>query len=261
MMADTQPLLAIRDLHKSFGDVQVLKGVSLDVFRRQVVGFIGASGSGKSTLLRCINLLETPSSGDIFLDGQLIGFRQAGERRIPLSQRELSLQRRQMSMVFQQFNLWPHKTALENVIEGLIVAQAMPHAQARERGVRLLEKVGLGEKLDAYPSRLSGGQQQRVGIARALALEPKILLLDEPTSALDPELVADVLGVIRSLADEGLTMIIVTHEMAFAHQVCDHIVFLDKGVVCDSGGPGHIFGPTAEPRTRAFVDRYLQQTQ
>ncbi|HWL28961.1 MAG TPA: amino acid ABC transporter ATP-binding protein, partial [Burkholderiaceae bacterium] len=241
--------------------VQVLKGVTLSVKRQQVVGFIGASGSGKSTLLRCINMLETPSSGDIFLEGQPIGFRDAGTKRVPLSQRELSLQRRQMSMVFQQFNLWPHKTALENVIEGLIVAQSMPLARARERGVRLLEKVGLGEKLDAYPSRLSGGQQQRVGIARALALDPKILLLDEPTSALDPELVADVLEVIRSLAQEGLTMIIVTHEMSFAHQVCDHIVFLDKGVVCDSGPPDHIFGATAEPRTRAFVNRYLQQTK
>lgn len=254
-------MLAIRNLHKSFGDVQVLKGVSLDVHRQQVVGFIGASGSGKSTLLRCINMLETPSSGDIFLEGQPIGFKEAGSKRVQLSQRELSLQRRQMAMVFQQFNLWPHKTALENVIEGLIVAQSMPLGQARERGARLLEKVGLGEKLDAYPSRLSGGQQQRVGIARALALEPKILLLDEPTSALDPELVADVLEVIRTLAQEGLTMIIVTHEMGFAHQVCDHIVFLDKGVICDSGSTSHIFGPTAEPRTRAFVSRYLQQTK
>ncbi|MGB6106029.1 MAG: amino acid ABC transporter ATP-binding protein [Pusillimonas sp.] len=260
-MSEIQPLLAIRDLHKSFGDAQVLKGVSLDVFRKQVVGFIGASGSGKSTLLRCINMLETPSSGEIHLDGQPIGFKQSGGRRVPLSQRELSLQRRQMSMVFQQFNLWPHKTALENVIEGLIVAQSMPIAQARERGARLLEKVGLAEKLDAYPSRLSGGQQQRVGIARALALEPKILLLDEPTSALDPELVADVLEVIRTLAQEGLTMIIVTHEMGFAHQVCDHIVFLDQGVVCDSGPTSHIFGPGAEPRTRAFVSRYLQQAK
>lgn len=257
-MSDKQPLLVIQDLHKSFGDLQVLKGVSLDVYRSQVVGFIGASGSGKSTLLRCINMLETPSSGEMYLDGHLIGFKTEGGRRLPMSQREIALQRRQMSMVFQQFNLWPHKTALENVIEGLIVAQSVPYEQARERGVRLLEKVGLGEKLDSYPSRLSGGQQQRVGIARALALEPKILLLDEPTSALDPELVADVLGVIRSLAQEGLTMIIVTHEMAFAHQVCDHIVFLDKGVVCDQGAPAHIFGPTAEPRTRAFVDRYLQ---
>jgi polar amino acid transport system ATP-binding protein len=257
--AQEPPLLEIRSLRKRFGDLEVLKSVSLQVRHRQVVGFIGASGSGKSTLLRCINMLETYDSGDILLDGELIGYKQSAAGRRPLTQREMSLQRRRMAMVFQQFNLWPHKTALENVMEGPMVVQGMSPQAARELGARLLEKVGLAEKLDAYPSRLSGGQQQRVGIARALALEPRILLLDEPTSALDPELVGDVLEVIRTLADEGQTMILVTHEMAFAHQVCDQLAFLEKGVIADIGPASHIFGGSDNPRTRAFVGRYLEQ--
>ncbi|PLZ02414.1 hypothetical protein CY652_11605 [Burkholderia sp. WAC0059] len=252
-------MLAIRELRKQYGGVEVLKGVSLDVRRRQIVGFIGASGSGKSTLLRCINMLETPTSGEIVLDGEPVGFRPTPSGRRALTHGELSRQRRQMAMVFQQFNLWPHKTALENVMEGPVVVKGVPKEAARELGIRLLQKVGLGERLHAYPSRLSGGQQQRVGIARALALEPKILLLDEPTSALDPELVADVLEVIRNLASEGQTMIVVTHEMGFAHEVCDHIVFLEHGVIADSGPASHIFGATDNPRTRAFVSRYLGQ--
>jgi ABC-type histidine transport system ATPase subunit len=254
-----KPLLAIRNLQKAFGQHTVLRDISLDVRRGQIVGFIGASGSGKSTLLRCINMLEIPSAGDILLDGELVGFRDVQGVRKSLSQYELSVQRRRMAMVFQHFNLWPHKTALENVTEGLLVVQRMDKDAAHAIGVRLLNKVGLGEKLHAYPSRLSGGQQQRVGIARALALEPKILLLDEPTSALDPELVGDVLQVIRNLAHEGQTMIVVTHEMAFAHQVCDHIVFLEKGVVADSGTPSHIFGDSSNARTKAFVSRYMEQ--
>jgi len=253
------PLLTIRGLRKTFGNVEVLKGIDLDIGRTQVVGFIGASGSGKSTLLRCINFLEEPTAGAIRLEGELIGFVDRPDQRVLRSSGELSRQRRQMAMVFQQFNLWPHKTALENVMEGPVVVQKVPKAEAQARAVALLTKVGLSERIDAYPSRLSGGQQQRVAIARALALQPKILLFDEPTSALDPELVGEVLNVIADLARDGMTMVIVTHEMRFAHQVCDQVVFLDRGVIADIGTPDHIFGGTSNKRTLEFLSRYLEQ--
>jgi ABC-type histidine transport system ATPase subunit len=255
------PLLKIDGLHKSFGQIEVLKGIDLEVHRRQVVGFIGASGSGKSTLLRCINMLEIPEAGSIRLAGELVGFRDTARGRRPLPAGDLSRQRRRMAMVFQQFNLWPHRTVLENVIEGPVVVQGIPRDKAMEMGAALLRKVGLEDRMNAYPSRLSGGQQQRVAIARALALQPEIILFDEPTSALDPELVGDVLKVIRDLADEGMTMIIVTHEMGFAHEVCDQIVFLADGRVEDAGPPAHIFGAEAAPRTRDFTRRYLDRHQ
>jgi polar amino acid transport system ATP-binding protein len=249
------PLLSISRLEKSFGPLKVLQGISLEVRRGEVVGLIGASGSGKSTLLRCINLLETPSAGVIRLCGQRIGYRE-GESTRRLPDREVSAQRRRMAMVFQQFNLWPHKTALENVIESPVVMQGMTQQAARALGLRMLEKVGLAARADAYPSRLSGGQQQRVGIARALALEPELLLFDEPTSALDPELVDEVLKVMKDLAAEGTTMIVVTHEMGFAHEVCSQVAFLAEGRIVDQGSPAHIFEATENPRTRAFLERY-----
>ncbi|MEP9347887.1 amino acid ABC transporter ATP-binding protein [Xanthobacter sp. KR7-225] len=259
-MQDTSgaaPLLTIRGLRKSFGPIEVLKGIDLDIARRQVVGFIGASGSGKSTLLRCLNFLEEPTAGEVRLEGELIGLSEKGGRRARLGAGELSRQRRQMAMVFQQFNLWPHKTALENVMEGPVVVQKVPKAEAEARAVALLTKVGLAERMHAYPSRLSGGQQQRVAIARALALQPKVMLFDEPTSALDPELVGEVLKVIADLAKEGMTMVVVTHEMRFAHQVCDQVVFLDQGVIADMGTAEHIFGGTGNRRTLEFLGRYL----
>lgn len=249
-------LLAIRDVHKSYGALEVLKGIDLTVEAGEIVGFIGASGSGKSTLLRCINHMEAPTQGEVLLEGETVGVKKVGGRQVPRSSAELSLQRRKMAMVFQHFNLWPHKTALENVMEGPVVVQKIPRDVARAKALAALERVGLADKAQAYPSRLSGGQQQRVGIARALALEPQIILFDEPTSALDPELVNEVLGVIRGLADDGMTLIIVTHEMRFARDVCNRVVFLEKGRVADIGPPAHIFGATANARTQEFVRNY-----
>ncbi|MDJ0391048.1 amino acid ABC transporter ATP-binding protein [Roseomonas sp. E05] len=259
MDVPAKPLLTIRGLEKSFGPLKVLKGIDLAVRRGEVVGLIGASGSGKSTLLRCINLLEAPSAGEIRLDGQRVGFREDGSRR--LRDAEVSAQRRRMAMVFQQFNLWPHKTALENVVEAPVVMNRLGREAARALGLRMLEKVGMTAKADTYPSRLSGGQQQRVGIARALALEPDLLLFDEPTSALDPELVDEVLRVMKALASEGTTMIVVTHEMGFAHEVCDQVVLLADGEIVDQGSARHIFETTGNPRTRAFLERYRRSGQ
>lgn len=252
------PILSVTSLRKTFGDLEVLKGVSFSVHQRDVVGIIGASGSGKSTLLRCLNLLETPTDGEIDLEGERVGFRERPDGGVALlPARQIARQRAKMGMVFQTFNLWPHRTVLENVIEGLIVVKEMARPEAEAIGVSLLEKVGLKEKIKSYPARLSGGQQQRVGIARAMAMDPVVLLLDEPTSALDPELVGEVLSVIRELAEEGTTMIIVTHEMRFAHEACDRVIFLDEGLIADEGPPSHIFGPTAGERTQAFVSRYV----
>ncbi len=251
-MTPQLPVLAIKGLRKNFGDLQVLGGIDLTVERGEVVGLIGASGSGKSTLLRCINRLETPSDGAIFLGGEMVGG--LG----PNLSRRLRDQRRQMAMVFQNFNLWPHRTALENVIEGPVVVQKVPRNTAIARGRAMLRKVGLADREAYYPSQLSGGQQQRVAIARALALEPTLLLFDEPTSALDPELVGEVLRVMTDLAAEGRTMIVVTHEMAFAHEVCTKVVYLENGLVRDAGPPGHIFS-TANTATAQFLARYLGQ--
>lgn len=250
--------LEVKNLRKSYGALEVLKGIDLKVAPGEIIGLIGASGSGKSTLLRCMNHMEVPTQGEVLLNGETVGVRERNGRYVKRSPKEVSLQRRQMAMVFQHFNLWPHKTVLQNVMEGPVVVQKVPPEEARKNAMKALEKVGLSDKADIYPSRLSGGQQQRVGIARALALEPQIILFDEPTSALDPELVNEVLAVIRSLADEGMTLIIVTHEMRFARDVCDKIVFLDGGVIADLGPPSHIFGKSEVERTRTFVNNYLE---
>ena len=255
-MASDEPgkvVLQIDRLHKSFGPLEVLKGISLSVRSNEVIGIIGPSGSGKSTLLRCINHLEKPTSGEIYLEGALVGGSSGGSSAI------LAAQRADMAMVFQSFNLWPHKSALENVTETLVTVRRKPREDADKIGRRMLAKVGLEHKADQYPSRLSGGQQQRVGIARALAMEPKVILFDEPTSALDPELVGEVLGVMTELAREGVTMVVVTHEMGFAREACSTVNFIDGGVIVDSGPPEHIFGASANERTNAFLSRYMRQ--
>ncbi len=255
-----EPVLRIDGLSKRFGDMTVLDDISFSVERNDVLGIIGPSGAGKSTLLRCINLLEMPTAGAVYLNGERVGFREAPTGNLVRSSgQELARQRQQMTMVFQGFSLWPHKTALENVIEGLVTVKKTPRPQAIERGMALLQRVGLSEKAQQYPSRLSGGQQQRVGIARALAMDPKIVLFDEPTSALDPELVADVLRVMADLAAEGTTMIVVTHEMGFAREACNRVMLMEGGTIIDQGPPGHIFGSSENGRTRAFLSRYHQQ--
>jgi len=255
-----QPILTIRNLRKSFGSLEVLKGIDFEVMPRTVTGIIGSSGSGKSTMLRCLNYIERPTAGEIIVDGEHFGVRLLDDgREVALSDRELSRQRRQMSMVFQRFNLWPHMTALQNVTEALTVVMGMERVMARNKGMALLEKVGLADRFDRYPAQLSGGQQQRVGIARALASDPKIMLFDEPTSALDPELVDTVLEVMVDLAKEGRTMLVVTHEMGFARDICDKILFIEAGLIADQGTPDHIFGGTKNPRTLEFLNRYLKQ--
>lgn len=253
------PLLSVRELRKSYGGLEVLKGVDLEVHRGQVVGFIGASGSGKSTFLRCLNFLEIPSAGTVTLDGESATFR-AGDRRKP-GDRDLCAMRRKTGMVFQSFNLWPHRTALENVSEALVIVKRMKPDAARARSRELLGMVGLADKAGNYPAQLSGGQQQRVGIARALATEPEVMLFDEPTSALDPERVGEVLEVMRKLASQGMTMVVVTHEMAFAREVCDHVLYLEQGVIAAQGTPDHIFGNSAHEGLNRFLGRYLNRAE
>ncbi|MBW5449276.1 ATP-binding cassette domain-containing protein [Cohnella sp. CFH 77786] len=245
-------MIQLKGITKSFGRQQVLKGIGLTVEKGEVVVILGPSGSGKTTLLRCINYLEKPGGGEIRIGDCRVDCRAASKKDI----REL---RKRTAMVFQQYNLFRHKTALENVMEGLVVVQKVPKEEARARSVQLLEKVGLGAKLDAYPSQLSGGQQQRVGIARALALNPEVILFDEPTSALDPELVGEVLAVIRKIAKEGITMIIVTHEMGFAQDVANHVIFMDEGVVVEEGRPNEIFTSPKEERTKQFLKRFTPE--
>lgn len=256
----SEPVLRVRGLCKSFGAVEVLRGIDLDVARGEVVCIIGASGSGKSTLLRCLNFLEEPTAGMVYLDGQPVGFiaNESG-RRIRDTEANLNAIRAQMGMVFQQFNLWPHMTVLENVIEAPLRVKRMTRAEAINLAVGILDKVGLAHKRDVYPARLSGGEQQRVGIARALAMEPKVLLFDEPTSALDPELVGEVLNVIRALANEGKTMLVVTHEMQFAAEVAHRIVYIDGGMIVEQGTPEQIFNEPEHERTRRFLAKVLQQ--
>ena len=248
-----EPMVLAEGVAKSFGSLRVLKGVDLEVARGEVVCMLGPSGSGKSTFLRCINHLETIDAGWLSVDGELVGYRREGERLIEVGGRETASRRAHIGMVFQHFNLFAHMTALRNVVEGPVAVRRMDKASAKTLAMDLLASVGLAEKADAYPSQLSGGQQQRVAIARAMAMEPKLLLFDEPTSALDPELVSEVLDVIRELARRGMTMIVVTHEISFARDVADRIVFMDKGVVIETGTPAQVLGAPSHPRTREFL--------
>jgi octopine/nopaline transport system ATP-binding protein len=249
-----QPAVIVEGLHKSFGELEVLRGVSLTAQEGDVVSIIGASGSGKSTLLRCINFLESPTRGRITVTGEEVAVKAGPDGNLhPSDRRQLERIRTRLGMVFQSFNLWPHMTVLGNVIEVPVHVLKVPKAEAIERAEKLLHKVGLHEKKDQYPAFLSGGQQQRAAIARALAMEPKVMLFDEPTSALDPELVGEVLKVIRDLADEGRTMILVTHEMAFAREVSSHVMFLYKGLVEEEGPPAQVFGSPKSERFRQFV--------
>ncbi|WP_272910814.1 amino acid ABC transporter ATP-binding protein [Arthrobacter sp. FW306-07-I] len=254
----TRGLVEITGVRKSFGPTEVLKGVSLTVEPGGVAVIVGPSGSGKSTLLRTINHLEKVDGGYIAIDGQLVGYEVRGDRLHELREKDILKQRTEIGMVFQNFNLFPHLTALENVAEAPVVAQGRSKEEARRRGLELLDRVGLRDRAGAYPRQLSGGQQQRVAIARALALDPKILLFDEPTSALDPELVNEVLDVIRELAKSGTTLIIVTHEMGFAHDVADTVVFMDEGQIVEQGTPQDIFSNPQEPRTRSFFSKVLE---
>ncbi len=245
------------DVHKRFGRLEVLRGVSMEVARGEVVVIIGASGSGKTTFLRCINHLERVDAGRIYVDGELVGYREKNGRLVEDREREVARKRAAIGMVFQLFNLFPHLTALGNIIEAPIRVKKVPRKQAEEAGRELLVKVGLADKLSVYPAQLSGGQQQRVAIARALAMEPKLMLFDEPTSALDPELVGEVLDVMKSLAREGMTMIVVSHEMGFAREVADRIVFMDEGVIVEEGSPEELFLRPSQPRTQAFLSKIL----
>jgi polar amino acid transport system ATP-binding protein len=251
------PMVEAERVHKQFGLLQVLRGVSLTVMPGEVTCIIGPSGSGKSTFLRCVNHLEQINAGRLSVDGELVGYRQEGDKLYELREREVARKRADIGMVFQHFNLFGHMTALQNVCEAPVQVKGVPKAQARAAGLELLERVGLADKRDAYPAQLSGGQQQRVAIARALAMRPKLMLFDEPTSALDPELVGDVLGVMRGLADEGMTMLVVTHEMGFAREVADAIVFMDRGTIVEAGRPAELLSNPREPRTRDFLSRVL----
>ncbi|MEV6207580.1 amino acid ABC transporter ATP-binding protein [Kitasatospora sp. NPDC051914] len=244
-------------VHKSYGLVQVLKGIDLEVKQGEVFVLVGPSGSGKSTFLRCINHLEKINAGRLYVDGDLVGYKQKGDRLYELKDSEVARQRRDIGMVFQHFNLFPHMTALENVIEAPVQVKGESKSAAKERGMALLERVGLADKSGNYPSQLSGGQQQRVAIARALAMQPKLMLFDEPTSALDPELVGEVLDVMRGLAEEGMTMVVVTHEMGFAREVGDALVFMDGGVVVESGDPREVLSNPQHERTKLFLSKVL----
>jgi polar amino acid transport system ATP-binding protein len=254
-----QPLIQVRELGKQYGDIEVLRGVDLDIAKSEVVCVIGPSGSGKSTLLRCIAGLETYDRGDVLIEGELLGYTERNSRRVRASQSEITRVRRNVGMVFQQFNLWPHMTALGNVIEALQRVRGQSRDEAKRRGMAMLETVGLAHKADAYPAKLSGGQQQRVAIARALAMEPHIMLFDEPTSALDPELVGEVLQVMKQLARDGMTMMVVTHEMGFAAQVADKVVFIDQGKIAVQGSPQQVFHDAAQPRLRQFLQNYFDR--
>ena len=259
-MAGPTPLLRVSGLYKRFGSNEVLRGIDLDVARGERIAILGASGSGKSTLLRCLNFMELPSAGIIALDGQPIGSerRRNGNTERIYGERELVRVRQRIGMVFQQFNLFPHMTAIGNVMEGLRTVRRLPAAEAGTRARAELTRVGLADKADQYPAHLSGGQKQRVAIARALAMDPELLLFDEPTSALDPELVGEVLGVIRALADEGRTMLLVTHELGFAYHVASRVVFLVDGVIHESGTPDEVLKNPQNERTRTFLARHRE---
>ena len=252
-----RPMVLAEKVHKSFGQVEVLKGIDLAVAREDVCCIIGPSGSGKSTFLRCINHLERIQAGRLYVDDQLVGYRERGVKLYELREKEAAAQRREIGMVFQRFNLFPHMTAIENVMEGPVQVRKEPKASARAQASALLDRVGLADRADTYPSQLSGGQQQRVAIARALAMKPKLMLFDEPTSALDPELVGEVLDVMRQLAADGMTMIVVTHEMGFAREVGDTVVFMDDGFIVEQGTPAEILANPQLERTKAFLSKVL----
>ncbi|WP_322052404.1 amino acid ABC transporter ATP-binding protein [Paraburkholderia bannensis] len=257
------PILQLKAVGKSYGQTRVLKGIDLDVMRGEIVSLIGPSGSGKTTALRCMNFLEAYDEGEVWIKGQLLGYRSAGrsERdRDSDSDASIAEVRRPVAMVFQQFNLWPHMTVLANVAAPLVLSKKIGKAEAQRKALAALQRVGLEHKADVYPARLSGGQQQRVGIARALAIEPEVMLLDEPTSALDPELVEEVLSVIRSLAQDGMTMVMVTHEMSFAAKISDKVVFMEAGQIVEAGPPAQLFGNTRTPRLQQFLKPWFDRS-
>ena len=251
------PMVLAEKVSKNFGTNRVLRGISLEVDPGEVLCIVGPSGSGKSTFLRCINHLERVDGGRLSVDGQLVGYRQKGEKLYELKLKEAAFQRQEIGMVFQRFNLFPHLTAVENITLAPMRVKGLSKTKATARAKELLERVGLGDKGDAYPAHLSGGQQQRVAIARALAMDPKLMLFDEPTSALDPELVGEVLDVMKGLAKSGMTMIVVTHEMGFAREVADTLVFMDEGVVVEAGAPRQILSDPQHDRTKAFLSKVL----
>jgi polar amino acid transport system ATP-binding protein len=254
---DRAPVVSAQEVCKNFGSLQVLKGITLDVHAGEVLCLVGPSGSGKSTFLRCINHLETVNAGRLYVNGELIGYHQRGDKLHEMHPKEIARQRRSIGMVFQRFNLFPHMTALENVMEAPLQVQKRKKKEVAEQARELLARVGLAEKANNYPAQLSGGQQQRVAIARALAMKPQLMLFDEPTSALDPELVGEVLDVMRGLARDGMTMIVVTHEMGFAREVGDQLVFMDGGVVVESGDPRSVLANPQHERTKAFLSAVL----
>lgn len=253
----TTPMVKAEAISKSFGSNEVLKSISLEVQRGEVLCLVGPSGSGKSTFLRCINHLETVSAGRLSVDGKLVGYRQVGDKLYEMHPKEAAVQRRDIGMVFQRFNLFPHLTALENVMMAPTLLKKGKKTALQTRAMELLARVGLADRHDYYPAHLSGGQQQRVAIARALAMDPKLMLFDEPTSALDPELVGEVLDVMQGLAESGMTMVVVTHEMGFAKQVADKLVFMDGGVVVESGDPVDVLTNPQRERTKAFLSKVL----
>ena len=255
--AGTNTMVRAEQVCKSFGALNVLKGVTLEVERGEVLCIVGPSGSGKSTFLRCINHLEQVNAGRLYVDGDLIGYRERAGKLHEMAPRDAAKQRRDIGMVFQHFNLFPHRTALANIIESPMKVKGVKKAAALARARDLLDQVGLSDKAEAYPAQLSGGQQQRVAIARALAMDPKLMLFDEPTSALDPELVGEVLGVMKKLAAEGMTMLVVTHEMGFAREVADKLVFMDGGVIVESGNPRELMANPQQERTKAFLSKVM----
>ncbi|KZD04083.1 amino acid ABC transporter ATP-binding protein [Oceanibaculum pacificum] len=250
-------MIEVRNLHKYYGTLHVLRGIDVDIAKGEVFSVIGPSGSGKSTFLRCLNFLEEYQEGDVRFDGRLVGYRETVGKRLRAGAGSIAALRTRMGMVFQSFNLFSHKTVLENVMEGPVIVQKKPRGEVRTMALDLLAQVGLSEKAEQYPSKLSGGQQQRVGIARALAMQPEVMLFDEPTSALDPELVGEVLDVMKSLATGGMTMVIVTHEMSFAREVSDRVMMMDEGVVVEIDRPEVIFGSPRQARTADFLRRVV----
>ncbi|MDK8471750.1 amino acid ABC transporter ATP-binding protein [Corynebacterium accolens] len=253
----TTPMISAQNVHKSFGQFEVLKGIDLEVQPGEVACLLGPSGSGKSTFLRCVNHLDKATAGRLYVDGELIGYREKNGILYEISEKQAAQQRSDIGMVFQSFNLFPHRTVIENIIEAPMQVKKVPEDKARKRAMELLDEVGLAAKADNYPVQLSGGQQQRVAIARAVAMDPKLMLFDEPTSALDPELVGEVLRVMKDLAAQGMTMLVVTHEMGFAREVADKIFFMDGGVVLESGTPVEVLDNPQQPRTKEFLSSLL----